>query len=104
VDANNIKVDSNLISEILSEMTSYAQYHFAAEEKIMLKYGYPGYPVHKEQHIKFIEQTVDFCMKTINHEDDVPARLFEYLTTWLIDHVLYTDKKMKPFLRPKDIN
>ena len=41
------------ISEILVEMTVYAQKHFKTEEFCMKHYKYDDYESHKEEHNKF---------------------------------------------------
>jgi hemerythrin-like metal-binding protein len=48
-----ISVHSETISEILMEMTRYAQTHFKTEERLMETYGYPGLEEQKIQHRDF---------------------------------------------------
>ena len=44
---------SETISDILTEMTRYAQTHFKTEERLMEAYGYPGLEDQKLQHRDF---------------------------------------------------
>mgnify|MGYP000324312564 FL=1 len=38
---------------VLNEMREYAQTHFATEELYMIKFNYPEYQYHKEEHLDF---------------------------------------------------
>ena len=60
IETKDTKVDSETISDILTKMTKYADYHFQTEEQYMIEYDYPDYSSHKEQHIEFKKKTVAF--------------------------------------------
>lgn len=97
IDMKDITVDSEELSEILTEMTKYANYHFQTEEDLMVKYGFDEYDSHKKQHEAFIKKTVGFCLDTMNYKRTVPVELLSFLKNWLLNHILKSDMKYKPF-------
>jgi hemerythrin len=95
--------DSELISDILSDMTNYAQEHFAAEEELMRQHDYPRLEEHIAQHRAFQKTTVDFCSATMLNVRFVPESVLHYLSDWLVDHILDSDMAYKPFFHERRI-
>mgnify|MGYP001546483449 FL=1 len=86
---------SEEISDLLCELTNYCIEHFDAEERIMKHHNYQGMDEHIEEHLVFRKTMVDICKATTHGIKDVPAMLQEFLHSWLVDHVLVTDMKLK---------
>ena len=91
------------ISDILTEMTRYAQTHFKAEERLMEAYGYPGLEDQKLQHRDFRKKTVDFSSATTLGVDQIPEALLEYLVDWLAHHILEDDMAYRSFFKDKGV-
>jgi len=99
----NIKLTPNNNAKFLEEITrnllSYALYHFETEEELMQKYGYiEDSDAHIRQHRSFSAKVVAVRndIKTgipISRED-----LLSFLNSWLINHILNTDKQFAAFL------
>jgi len=99
----NIKLTPNNNAKFLEEITrnllSYALYHFETEEGLMQKYGYiEDSDAHIRQHRSFSAKVVAVRndIKTglpISRED-----LLSFLNSWLINHILNTDKQFAAFL------
>ena len=85
----------------ITDLTIYANEHFAREERLMAEAGYPGLDVHREAHRAFIEWLTS--VKTV-YDTDPGARyhlagpLREYLQNWLTDHIMETDMEYKGYL------
>jgi hemerythrin len=83
------------IMSILHELTEYTKEHFSDEEEYMEKIGYEGLAAQKRAHESFIEKLENI---DINEIDDNPREelqeLLEFLLGWLINHIMYTDKKI----------
>lgn len=85
----------------IQELTSYANEHFAREERLMAEAGYPGLDAHREQHRAFIEWLTS--VKTA-YGADAETRHYlaktvrEYLQNWLTDHIMETDMDYKGYL------
>ncbi len=90
---------SETVSDLLTDMTKYAQQHFATEEKLMRQHAYPHFEEHIAQHRAFREKTVDFCSATMLDVVIVPEALLHYLREWLVEHILKTDMAYKSFFR-----
>lgn len=103
IDKKDARVYSETISEILTKMTQYAQYHFQTEEQYMIEYDFPDYLLHKEQHMTFRKRTVVFCNETMSKKATVPVEILEYLKDWLTNHILITDMKYKEFFYEKGL-
>ena len=90
---------SETISALLSDLTKYAEEHFAAEEELMRRHNYPRLDEHIAQHLTFRNATVDFCMAAMNDDGTVPEAMFRYLCNWLVEHILNSDMDYKPYCR-----
>jgi hemerythrin len=101
IETDNTTVDSETIFDILTKMTNYALSHFEEEEQYMIKYNYPDYSIHKDQHSKFKDQLITFCKDTKVHKESIPTEIFSYLKTWFTNHILETDMAYKPFFNEK---
>ena len=94
---------SEMVSDLLSDMTNYAQTHFKAEEELMRQHNYPHLEEHVDQHRAFKKKTVDFCSATMINVGNVPEALLHYLSNWLVEHILSSDRAYKPFFREQGI-
>ncbi len=81
------------ISEILYDMTIYAQEHFKTEEAYMRKFEYPEYESHKYEHIDFYIKTLVFGNRESKGDNQITDDILEYLQQWLVGHIQITDKK-----------
>jgi hemerythrin len=101
---DGITVDSETISDTLTRMTDYADYHFTSEEKLMREQDYPEYEVHRREHIEFMRKTALLSMGTMTYQKTIPTEMLEYLKTWLIEHILKSDMKYKQFFEQEGIH
>lgn len=97
IDTTNVSVDSELISDTLTEMRQYASDHFETEEHMMMEYKYPDYKSNKDHHIEFRKRTAGFSMDSIRYKKTVPIEVLTYLKEWWVDHILKIDMKYKAF-------
>mgnify|MGYP000678134687 CR=1 FL=1 len=81
------------ILEILNEMAKHAQELFKTEETYMIKFNYPEYQYHKEEHIDFSVKTQVYQSSIINDDYQTANEILEYLKQWLVNHIQITDKK-----------
>ena len=101
---DNIRVDSEMISDALTRMTDYANYHFTSEEKFMQEQGYPQFEAHRRQHVEFIRKTAELAIGAIAHRKTVPVEMLEYLKSWLVNHIMISDMKIRDFVERKKIS
>lgn len=98
--ANN---NADFLEQITRDLLSYALYHFETEEELMQKYGYSEEKTGDiERHIL---QHRSFSAKVVAVHNDIKAGilisredLLAFLNSWLINHILNTDKQLTAFL------
>jgi hemerythrin-like metal-binding protein len=91
------------VHRLVDFLGTYAQDHFAAEERLMIEAGYPGYPDHMARHGEF---TRDLRKWRTRLTEQGPTAGFvvdlsSWLTAWLRDHIRRVDREMARFLRER---
>ncbi len=81
------------VQKLLKEMTNYTITHFATEEAYMIKFNYPEYKYHKEEHHDFSMTTIANLRKIIKGDYQITNEKLEYLKRWLVNHIQVTDRK-----------
>ena len=94
---------SETISDMLQEMTRYAQKHFKTEENLMRANGYPGLEEQIKEHRAYRKKTIDFSTATMLGIEAVPEILLAYLFDWWTHHILNEDMKYKSFFKKKGV-
>lgn len=89
------------INAVLEELISCAIWHFRHEERLMLKYDYEDYEVHKAGHQKLIEGA-RMMQEKFQHEDrEMLIDEIEFLEHWLTGHILGDDMELGEYLGKK---
>jgi len=85
----------SLIIDSLENLLTQTQRHFAHEEAIMRKVGYPGHDDHRAQHgnlVAEMEQIIEKYKSGVT--SDLNAETMQLLEDWLLHHILIEDKKI----------
>jgi hemerythrin len=90
-----------VIEELLSSLIDYTKVHFATEEKLFERYGYPQAAAHKKEHDDFVGTVAKFNQDYLDKKAGLSIQVLNFLTKWLRDHILITDKAYGPFLTEK---
>lgn len=81
------------IMEVINELKNYAKYHFEHEEEYMSTIKYRKLLSHKVEHDGFIEKVNEYDADIVDeNQRDSLLELLEFLTNWLVDHILKQDK------------
>lgn len=80
------------------ELLDYTATHFASEERQMEAAGYPELDNHRELHRNLLAQASDMEMRAEIGERQLPFELNRFIYTWLIEHILASDKKFGEFV------
>lgn len=104
LEHSNATVRSETISNLLSELTQYAQEHFITEESILSTYGYDKLEKQKQDHKKYRLKIVNLCMDAVDHRRSVPEDLRAYITSWWKNHILVDDMAYKSFFENLDVD
>jgi hemerythrin len=94
----------DILGEILAKLIVYTKEHFASEEALMEKHGYPDFPSHKVAHAKMTKKVMElqkeFEASDVKHSIEVGR----FLQQWLNKHILETDKQYSSFLHKKGVS
>jgi hemerythrin len=92
-----------VISDILNDLVTYAETHLSQEEKFLQQNNYPDFAAHKQIHDdlrkKLGETIVEF-----EQGRAVPAAIMNFLSDWLLGHIMKVDKKYGEFMNKKGIH
>lgn len=86
-------LEKNIVEEIIDELVDYSFVHFEHEEKLFEKYDYENTDEHVKEHEEFISKIKEFEIKALNKDSKLPLEILNYLKTWIINHILVSDKK-----------
>ena len=90
-----------ILLTVLKELQGYTQYHFKAEESLMKLYSYPNYSSHKVEHEDAILKVNKFIIDYERKEDKLAIDVLNFLSHWLQNHILKTDRNYIPYLNRK---
>ena len=82
------------IEAILRQLYDYTVKHFTDEEQYMESIHYKKIFTQKIQHQEFIhklDEFMDYHNDDPEDQDDQIMGILQYLTEWLINHILYVD-------------
>ena len=91
--------DSHYRSSILSELSSYARFHFISEENFMYKYEYPGMEYHKNLHLELLDK-LSAKSNLIYAEDSEKhyCDIMTFLVDWFLGHTTTIDKDFANYI------
>jgi len=80
------------IAQTVKQLKEYADYHFTAEEKLMLELHDPFLTDHRKEHEAFRTKVAE--IGSIHTKDCFPAYLaiIDFLLEWLVTHIKTTDR------------
>jgi hemerythrin len=101
IDASRQGKGEDAILKTLDFLTGYTIMHFSDEEKLMVKYNYEDYLVHKSYHDIF-KVTVGELTQRLK-EEGPSGEMVETITTtigsWLVNHIKGDDFRMAAFVK-----
>lgn len=103
IDYKDAKDKELLVLKTLDELIAYTDMHFAYEEDLFKKYGYPGAGKHLQDHHTFIKKLYEIERDV--RKDLVPActTLLAPMKSWLVEHISKEDKLYVEFLLSKGV-
>jgi len=79
----------------LAKLIDYTKTHFKREETFFEKTNYPLLEEHKQQHDAFIKKINDLQNDFEKGNQTISVELLKFLTDWLVNHILSSDRKYK---------
>ena len=79
----------------LNRLKQYTEEHFHDEEEYMESIQYEGLEAQKRAHAAFIDKLATIDLDKVDEDPQkYMESLIEFLLGWLVQHILYTDKKI----------
>ena len=93
----------DVIGKIVSSLISYTATHFKTEEKFFTAYRYPDTESHKKEHAAFVEKVTNFKDDLEKGKLSLTIEVINFLSDWLKNHIMGTDKKYSTFFNEKGL-
>ena len=99
-EAMSKRAGQQVCGEVLDELVTYFQTHFATEEQLMAAHNYAHSMEHKAEHAEFVEKVLELKSKFDAGSVTLSISLLNFLREWLTNHILVTDKALVAGLPP----
>lgn len=89
------------VLKLLLFLGDYVKEHFAAEEALQRSSGYPDYPTHKSEHVRFMSDVAKLTQSFRDEGATLPLviQTNRTLATWLMQHIKRADTAFARHLR-----
>lgn len=95
IESYNPEFGYDDVMELLNELKEYTEMHFHDEEEYMENIHYDGLAAQQNAHNVFIEKLGSINMLELDENPEKYLHdLMDFLTKWLIQHILGMDKKI----------
>ena len=91
--------DAIVMQNVLRVLVSHLEEHFAHEEQLMRAINCPIYNWHKGQHDTARKRLRQFTPQPDRADAESARKLLEFLSVWLPDHTMLTDRMMGAYVR-----
>lgn len=98
LNAANSGGDQAVTNHVLNELVDYTLTHFAFEEELQEKAGYPFLKAHKRVHEIFTKRIAEFQKRAAAGENVAPE-LLSMLRIWLVNHIKGDDADYAPSVK-----
>ena len=102
-DAMRTGKGKDLVGKTINELVRYTVNHFSTEEKYFDKFDYPDTAAHMDEHAKFIKEVSAFKKEFDEGRIGLTIKLMNFLSDWLRNHIMGSDKKYGPFFNEKGL-
>lgn len=89
------------IGRVLRDLISYTDYHFQAEEQLLRLLRFPDFEHHKAVHDQLRKKVAELEARYRDCPEKGGVKMFDFLSDWLMRHILGEDMKYKPLLLEK---
>ncbi|MDF1874873.1 hemerythrin family protein [Sulfurimonas sp. SAG-AH-194-I05] len=96
------KTEPDALIAKIDEYIVHVKKHFANEERLMQKYNFPSYHMHKTAHDMFLED-LDYALKQWKRSDNIEkiTNFIRKTPEWIVLHVNSVDAPTANFLAAK---
>lgn len=102
-EAMKTREGKDVLGKIVGSLMIYAAIHFKTEEMYFSKFRYPDTAYHMMEHAAFVEKVEKFKDEFISGNRPLTSEVMYFMSTWLKDHIMGTDKKYVGFFKEKGL-
>lgn len=95
------KESPDIVARVLRDLIAYTDYHFEAEEQLLRLIRYPDFERHKEIHGALRDKVAELEVRYRDAPHKAGVKMFDFLSDWLMRHILGEDMKYKALLLEK---
>lgn len=88
-----------VLTTVLVRLQEYARTHFAAEEELLRRHGYPALAAQEQEHAAFNAYLAARQDDWRHNRPVMGVALLQYLRDWLLQHIERKDRAYVIFLR-----
>jgi len=89
--------------QAMDELAEWTRTHFAREERLMQRHGYPGYEEHKKQHDAMLARVAASIEDYDERGHDALVDVAPLVRDWLVNHIHNIDQSYARYLREKGL-
>lgn len=82
-----------MVRQVLEQLVMYTKTHFAAEEDLMRKVGFPGLQTHQAEHRDMTDKAQQMINSLKAGKMVATVSLASFLKEWLINHIQKEDRQ-----------
>ena len=90
--------DRARITSLLNEVIEFSRMHFASEEQLLQRFGFPGFEEHREEHSRLISHLLQSAGSFERGEPVAMRSLLKFLRNWFLDHLVEYDRRYGPWM------
>ena len=92
--------DEDALKIVLPRLKAYVLFHFSTEENLMagVAEGTPHAVGHIIEHRKFTDKVATFQIQPWVDPGQTALQLLDYLKSWLVNHIMITDKQLAGYI------
>jgi hemerythrin len=103
-DAMHAGKGSDMIGTVIEEFVDFTDYHFKAEERLMLRHGYPDFEGHKEMHDALVRKALSIKEAFDSGNSPTAIEVMLLMANWLNLHIFDEDQKYRPYVKGEAAN
>lgn len=93
--------DPKEIALLLNKLIQYCEHHFASEEAIMEKEGFPKLEQHLQDHDKLAKTIFALNEEFVHRREMASSDVQKFCKHWLVDHIVNSDYEFRDYLALK---
>jgi hemerythrin len=92
------------LANLHGDLLHYTGYHFAHEEQLMQRIGYPGYRQHRQEHENLRSRVRVIQDRLASGEITMTIEVMRFLMTWLDRHITISDHRIGSYMKMRGLS